>query len=733
MKDRGGKDVVLFMSTYPPRECGIATFTKDLVTAVDHRLSQVIDTGIIALNHNGVNIYNYPKKVQYEISDSDLNDYIEVAEEINKRGDVKLICIQHEFGIFGGEWGDHLLMFLEKIKKPVVVTFHSVLPNPNDKLLRVVREIGKHVEDIVVMTKTGIDILRETYGLENKIHVIPHGIPTTPFEDQTKAKSRIGYSGRPVICSFGMVGPGKGYEDVIESLPAVVEKFPELVYLIVGETHPVVRKTSGEEYRNGLIRKIKSLKLENNVKFYNKYLTLDEIILYIKASDIYISPSQNPNQITSGTLVYSMGCGRAVVSTPFLHAKDIVTPNKGILVEFNNPSSFSKAIIEILSSSEKRRSMESHAYHETREMTWPNVAFKYCGIFDNYVHVESEEARVLPKINTSHLTRLTDNFGVIQFSKQWVPDVSSGYTLDDNARAMIVCVKHYEKFREYKQLNLIRTYLNYFRHVLSEDGRLYNFVNQHKEVDKSMWAEDAQGRALWALGYLVSAPHIPMDFKREAKELFDKALSAVKDVKSPRAVAFIIQGLYNYGKFSKFGEVKGKITKFADHLVNIYADNWSEQWMWFEKYMTYGNGKLPEALYYAYMATGKDEYMDIANESLRFLIEKTFEENIFVPIGQNGWYQKDGERKYYDQQPIEAAYMVDALVTAYKVTKEEDFRRRAFQAFRWFTGENTLKQVVYNEKTGGCHDGLGERTINLNQGAESTISYLLARLSMMEL
>jgi glycosyltransferase involved in cell wall biosynthesis len=733
MKERGGNDTILFMGTYPPRECGIATFTKDLVTAVDRRLSRMINTGIIAINRNGVNIYNYPKKVQYEISDTDLNDYIEVAEQINARPDVKLICIQHEFGIFGGDWGDHLLMFLEKIKKPIVVTFHSVLPNPDDKLYRVVREIGKKVEEIIVMTQAGVEILRNSYGLENQIQVVPHGIPTTTFEDQSKSKARIGVpQDRKVICTFGMVGPGKGYEDVIEALPEIVKEFPDVLYIIVGETHPNVRKESGEAYRNKLTERVVELGLENNVKFYNKYVTIDEIILYVKAADVYVCPPQNPNQITSGTLVYAMGCGRAIVSTPFLHAKDIVTEKKGFLAEFNNPSSFAEPILKILRDPEMKKSMESHAYHETREMTWPNVAFKYCGIFDRHVHIESEEAKMLPKINTTHLSRLTDGFGVIQFSNQWIPDVSSGYTLDDNARALLVCVKHFEKFREYKQLNMIRTYLNYFKHVQDVDGRLYNFVNKDKAVDKNSWGEDAQGRAIWALGYLIDAPHIPVDFKREAHEIFVKAIGAVENVKSPRAVAFIIQGLYHYDKEMKHEETKRRMTKFADHLVDLYEHSYHESWKWFEKYLTYGNSKLSEALFYAYAATGKQEYLDIANESLKFLIEKTFENGVFVPIGQNGWYERGGERQYYDQQPIEAAYMVDTLIAAYKITDDDEYRKRAFQAFKWFTGENTLKQVVYNENTGGCHDGLGERTINLNQGAESTIAYLLARLNMMD-
>jgi len=734
MKKRGGNDTVLFMGTYPPRECGIATFTRDLVNAVDKRLTGQIKTGIVAINHNDVNIYNYPKKVQYEVSDSDLNDYIEVAEQINARPDVKLVCIQHEFGIFGGEWGDHLLMFLETLEKPVVVTFHSVLPSPNDKLYRVVRSISKKVDDIVVMTKAGVDILRRTYGLENSIHVVPHGIPTTNFENQVKSKEKIGYSAKkPVICTFGMVGPGKGYDDVIEALPEVVKEFPEVVYLILGETHPIVRKNCGEEFRNGMIERIKELKLDKNVKFYNKYLTLDEIIMYIKAADIYVSPSQNPNQITSGTLVYAMGCGRAIVSTPFLHAKDIVTENKGLLTEFENTGSFSEAILKILRNPEGRKSMESHAYHETREMTWPNVALKYGELFDDYLELESEEAKVLPKVNTAHLSRLTDNFGIIQFSKQWVPDPMSGYTLDDNARALLVCVKHFEKFREYKQLNLIKTYLNYLKYVQDKDGKLYNFVSKDKKIDEKSWSEDAQGRAIWALGFLSDAPHVPADFKREAQEILTKAITVTEDVKSPRAAAFMIQGLCCYNNTVNSTKIKAKVRKLADFLVGRYEESSNEEWKWFEKYLTYANSKLCEALFYAYNATGKKRYLEVADESLQFLIKETFDNEIFVPVGQDGWYNEKGEKKLYDQQPIEAAYMVDALIEAYRTTKDDIYRHKTFQAFRWFTGDNTKKQVVYNEATGGCHDGLGERTININQGAESTLAYLLARLSIMNL
>jgi glycosyltransferase involved in cell wall biosynthesis len=732
MEKLGGKDTVLFMSTYPPRECGIAKFTRHLQEAIDRKISSLVKTGIIALNHDGVNMYNYPKNVKYEINDSDLNDYIEVAEKINNSPNIKLINIQHEFGLFGGEWGDHLLLFLEIVKKPVIVNFHCVLPDPNEKLKRVVRETCKRAQEIVVMTPVAVKILKEMYGVEGKINVIPHGIPSTSFENQERAKKMFGLQDKTVLTTFGLVSQDKAYEQVIKALPEVVNKYPNLVYLIVGETHPNIRKEYGEEYRNGLIKLVHQLGLEKHVKFYNKYIADKEIIQYIKASDIYISTGMNPNQITSGTLAYAMGFGRPVIAVPFLHAKDIVTPERGLLAEFDNPESFTNAILKLLGDENLRKDMEKHAYHETRHTTWSNVAFHYCELFNKYLGIESEDAKTLPKINTSHLMRMTDNFGMIQFATQAMPHQVSGYTLDDNARALLVAAKHYEKFKEFKYLGLIRTYLNYVKYVQGKDGKLYNLVDENKKIDEESWSEDAQGRAIWALGYLVSCQNMPADFKREALDVLTRALNSSKNIQSPRAVAFIIQGLYFYDQVFHNKKTQKRISGFAEHLVSLYERTSRKDWKWFEEYLTYANSKLSEALFYAHLVTNNKKYLEVAEESLRFLIDETFKESIFVPIGQGGWYQKGGERMYYDQQPIEAAYMIESLIVAFKTTRREEYRMRAFQAFKWFTGENSLKQMVYNENTGGCYDGLGERTVNINQGAESTLSYLLARINMMD-
>ena len=353
-----GEASILYLSTYPPRECGIATFARDLISSIDKRISPSIKTGVVAMNRNGVNIYNYPKKVVHQMSDTDMNDYIELAKRVNSSDKIKLVNIQHEYGMFGGEWGDYILAFLELVEKPVVLTLHCILPEPNDKLKRVVKAISEAVDCIVVMADKGVEILREVYEVDSDIQVIPHGIPVATFESQDKEKANLGYEDKIILSSYGLMSRNKGYEQVIKALPRVVEKYPNLLYIIIGETHPDIRKHEGEEYRNYLTKLIKRLGLEGNVKFYNKYITDKEKIKYLKATDIYLAASNDPTQITSGTMPTAMGCGRAIISTPFLHAKDIVSNERGHLVKFNDPESFTHAILDLLDNPEYRRKME---------------------------------------------------------------------------------------------------------------------------------------------------------------------------------------------------------------------------------------------------------------------------------------------------------------------------------------------------------------------------------------
>jgi len=721
---------ILFMGTFPPRECGIATFTQDLSSSIDRRFSPKIKSKILAMNKDSSNIYNYPKDVIFQVDDSDLENYINIAKKVNKSSSIKLVNVQHEFGIFGGgEYGENLIPFLEMVNKPVITTFHSVMPEPDEKLIKVVRFIASK-SSIVVMNKTGADILRDKYGIKEGITIIPHGIPSVKFSSSRIEKAKLGFKNRIILCSFGLMNPGKGYEYVIEALPEIVKRFPKLLYLIIGETHPVVRMNEGEEYRNSLQKRVKELGLSKNVKFYNKYVTLEEIVKYLKASDLYICSSTNPEQITSGTLVYAMGCGRAVVSTPFLHAKEYVTPERGILTKFEDSKSISDAVIKILSSNELKKSMERNAYAFTRSMTWPNVALSYMKLFDRYTKISDRHEKKLPKIRFSHLMNLTDDFGIIQFAKYTTPDKRFGYCLDDNARALTAACMYYDISKSRPKLKLIRTYLDFIKYVFQGNGKFINFVDYNKKLNGKEISEDSFGRTMKALGYLTSMENIPDGMKSEAEDMIKKSSDKSLRLVSPRAISFSIIGLYHYNKTRPSDGNLDLIRKLADRLVESYNSSSSDEWQWFEGYMTYSNSRLPESLFCAYLATEDKKYLDIGKKTLDFLISVTFEEDVFEPIGQNGWYSRNGKKARFDQQPVDTASMVQTLLLAKSATGNEEYMNKAMDAFHWFLGKNVLNQMVYNEFTGGCHDGLGHASVNLNQGAESTISYIIARLSL---
>ena len=724
------KDIILFMGSFPPRECGIATFTKDLTDAISKNLSPQLDYGIVAMNVNGTNMYNYPKRVLFEINDRDVNDYLRVAHAINSMPEVKLVNIQHEFGIFGEDYGKNLIHFLEALKKPTVITLHSILPDPELAMKRVVRKLADNSDAFIVMAKRAIEILRKNYGLLNDIFYIPHGIPFVPFEPSIYEKKNLGFQNKIIISSFGMLNKGKGYEYVLDALPQLVKKFPNLMYVIIGETHPVVRKNEGETYRNFLESKVKENGLHGHVKFYNKYVKLHEIIRYLKATDIYISSGLDLNQITSGTLVYAMGAGRPVISTPFEHAKEAVTEDVGRLVEYRNSNSFAEAIEELLSNEELRKRLELNAYHLTRHMTWPNVAIQYEKIFGMHMKMPEWEKKRAPEIKFSHLIKLTDNFGVIQFARNYEPQLKYGYTTDDVSRALVACCMFLRNSGDYSKLNLIKTYLNYLGYVQRKNGKFYNIVNKHKEINYDQWSDDAHGRALWGLGYAIGTKKLPEEMHNLSKEMFNKAIPFTKEMDSTRAMAFSILGSHHYNNYEISSDKLMLIKKLSDNLVKRYNENSDESWAWFEDSLTYDNSKIPESLFYAYLSTGDEKYLHVATSSLDFLNSVSFSNGILMPVGQAGWFKKGGERAYFDQQPIDVGSMVQALVAAYNITGKKIYKDYAFKSFNWFLGKNALNQIMYDDYTGGCYDGIGQNCININQGAESTISYLLARLSI---
>jgi glycosyltransferase involved in cell wall biosynthesis len=718
---------VIYLSSYPPRECGIATFTQDLSLAFNKKFNPTIYSRVVALNDQPTTIYNYNSNVVGQLSATEIENYVKLARKLNQYDDIKIINIQHEFGIFGGSWGDYLIPFLQVLEKPVVITFHSVLPNPDDHLKKVVHFISNKSRSIIVMNKISRDILVIDYGIpRSKIEYIPHGIPQVPFENTSKYKKEFGLENKLVLSTFGMLSKDKGIEYAIRALPTIVKKYPNLVYLVIGETHPIVRKCQGEEYRNFLIKEVHRLGLKNHIKFYNKYITLEEITRFLRATDIYISPILGKQQSVSGTLSYALGCGRVVISTPTSYAKYIVNKENGELVRFRNFRDISKALIKLCSNKNIIKSMSASAYSTTRPMTWPNVAESYYNLYTKHADLGFKENK-FPVIKIDHLNNLTDNFGIFQHAKYTMVRKKLGYSTDDNARALIVCALLYKTTPNPELIRLIKIYLNFISFVQRSSGSFANIVNARKRKDHSQ-EDDVQGRVVWALGKVLTLDYLPQDILHQTESLFNKSLTVSLKVKSPRAVAFVMTGLYFYLKKFPNKKIYSMFVKLADKQVQLYKNNSTTDWQWFEDYLTYSNSKLSESIYYAYDITRSKKYLNAAEKTLSFLKEITFGEDHYSPIGQAGWYFKNKERSYFDQQPEDAAAMVQTKIIAYKITKDRQHLKDALTAFKWFLGKNHLGLMVYDEVTGGCLDGLGKNHLNLNQGAESTISYLLARL-----
>lgn len=722
---------VCFLSNFPPKECGIATFTKDLVFALDKRFNPRLKSRVIALNEN-TDFYNYGNKVIMQLNKEHIEDYINTAKKINQTKSIKLVCIQHEFGLFGGEHGNYLIPFLQTIKKPVAITFHSVLPNPDKKRKEIVQSICSKASAIIVMAKTAVNILNEDYGIEKeKIHVVPHGIPNAPIGAASYFKRKLRLDKKIVLSTFGLLSRGKGIEYMIKALPSLVKKYPNLLYLIIGETHPVVRKNEGEKYRNELIKLVEELGLKNNVKFYNRYLTLQEIVHYILATDIYVCTNLGKDQIVSGTLSYALGCGKAVVSTSSIYAKEILERERGLLANFKDPESFSKAIDKLLTDKELKSRIERNAYLLGRLMTWQNVASRYLSIFNKIVKLREETTEKFPAIKLDHLRRLTDDFGCIQFSRVSTPDKNSGYTVDDNSRALVVAILHNALFKSRYSMNLAKTYLNFLKHAQGINGHfINNFQNENEILDPC--SEDALGRAIWALGYTIHKSD-NQEIIEKAKRLFNRSYRLIGKLSNQRSKAFAIIGLYYYNKKYENNKNISKIKRLADSLVSLYKKESSDKWKWFEPQITYSNSKLPEALFLAYDLTKNQEYLEVAEKTLKFLSDLVFVDKQLAPVGQDGWCNKNGKRAFFDQQPVDASCIVQTLLVAHSITKNKEYYKKAILAFNWFLGKNYLKQTMYNENTGGCYDGLSKEYVNPNQGAESTISYLIARLMLEEL
>jgi glycosyltransferase involved in cell wall biosynthesis len=735
---------IAFIGTYVPRECGIATFTKDLCDA----MTSVSASCIAVPVNDRPEGYDYPVPVRFTIEENDLSSYRRSAEflDINH---VDVVSLQHEYGIYGGPAGSHILALLQVLRTPVVTTLHTVLAEPDEDQRKVLREITTLSDRVVVMSQHGMELLRTVYGVPpDNIEFIPHGIPDIPFVDPSFYKDQFGVAGRQVLLTFGMLGPQKGIEDVIRALPLVKKTFPDVVYLIVGATHPYWRREQGEAYRLSLQRLARDLEVEANVVFHNRFVEARELIEFIGATDIYVTPYLQREQITSGTLALAVGAGKAVISTPYLYAEEMLAEDRGVLVPFNDHEAIAEATIGLLSNEAGRHAMRKRAYMFARNMTWSNVAHQYLDVFGRSRVSRAERPRrsvsvagpgrkrgELPGVQLQHLRRMTDQTGLLQHATHTIPNYHEGYTTDDNARALTLMVRLEElgEAPSDEVEDLATRYAAFLSYAFNvERGRFRNFfAYDHPRWLEDVGSEDSHGRALWALGVAVGRSN-HAGLRDMAGQLFEVALGAARDLSSPRAWAFALLGIEEYLHWFS-GDVAAQEMRrhLTTRLTRLYRNAATKDWPWFEDRLAYCNARLPHAMLVTGQALSNAELTNIGLTSLGWLadVQRDAAEH-FVPIGTHGFYVCGKERARFDQQPIEACAMVAAGLEASRITGDTKWYAEAERAFEWFVGRNDLGVPVYDPRTGGCQDGLHPARVNSNQGGEATVSYLLSLVEM---
>ncbi len=727
------KAEILFITSYPPRECGIATYSQDLITTLNNKFSHSLSIKVCALESGDFN-YSYPSEVKYILKTSMPDGYATLAAAINKDNQIKIVMIQHEFGFYKYQ-KETFQQFIELIKKPVIIAFHTVLPHPDEQMRANISRIAQICESIVVMTKTSANVLMNDYGVaKDKITVIAHGTHLVQHTSKELLKASYGLTGRKVLTTFGLLSAGKSIETTLDAMPAIIEKCPEVQFLILGKTHPEVVKEEGERYREMLEQKVVDLGLKDHVLFINKYLALPELLDYLQLADIYLFTTNDPNQAVSGTFVYAMSCACPIISTPIPHALEVLTKDTGIIFDFKNHQQLADAVISLMNNDALCTSMSTNTLQKTVSTAWENSAVAHALLFEKIAKGTIKLQYNYTSIKLDHLKEMTTDVGMIQFSIVNQPDLSSGYTLDDNARALITMAMMYKSKGDSDYLESISKYLNFIQSCQKPKGNFLNYMDKNKHFTSQNTItnlDDSNGRAIWALGYLISLKNIlPEDISLKAETILEKSMSHIGGIHSTRAMAFAIKGLYYAQSVNPKPETLDMIVMLSDRIFEMYKSESSMSWDWFESYLTYANSVLPEAMLYAWLITGKNRYKIAAVASLNFLLSKIFNKNGIEVISNKKWLQKGEVAEPYGEQPIDVAYTIMTLNVFYKELKDEIYKTKLITAFNWFLGENRLNQIVYNPITGGCYDGLEENNVNLNQGAESTLSYLMARLTI---
>jgi glycosyltransferase involved in cell wall biosynthesis len=736
------QDAIAFISTYPPRQCGIATFTNDLGAAVHGHTQDRLRIVYVAIDDPADKL-DYPANVQYRVNQHDEADYVRAAEFLNYNK-VRAVSLQHEFGIFGGRDGAYVLDLLRELRCPIVTTFHTVLREPSESQRQIMEELVALSGLIVVMSGRAVTFLMDVYGApQAKIRLIHHGAPEIPLVEPDGYKAQFEMGGRELLLSFGLLNPGKGIEYALEALPPVVEQFPNLCYIVLGATHPNILREQGESYRLGLQRQARSLGLQKNVLFGGRFVTVAELCEFLKASDVYVTPYLNREQITSGTLAYALGAGKPIISTPYWYAEELLADGRGRLVPFRDPGAISEALLQLLSNPARVREMRANAYEFSRRMTWPEVGRQYLEAFREAISTARVHASMpdvslryvlpitgLPRPRPDHLIRMTDDTGLLQHARYSVADRSHGYVTDDNARALVVMSKYYDLYRSAEAERLLNTYLAFVAHAQRDDGLFHNYISYDRRFLDEVGSNDCYGRALWGLAYTMYRG--PAHYFNLACEIFERALTNLTTL-NLRGRAYAILGLYYYlQRYPEAGDIVEKIDRLAAaHVARFEAAPYQE-WPWFEDVVSYDNAVIPQSLFLAYEVTGQERYREVAQRSFDFILDMCRRGDHMSLPGTEGWCVRGEERASFDQQPIDACGLAEACKVAFRLTGRRDYLKDMRLAFDWFLGVNDLNVPLYNFRTGGCSDGLTAQGPNQNQGAESTLCFLLALLTLTE-
>jgi glycosyltransferase involved in cell wall biosynthesis len=740
------------IGNYLPRQCGIATFTTDLCAAIS---TEYGTARLLALPVNDtVQGYDYPARVRWSLAQDDVTSYQEAAEFLNFNN-IDMVCLQHEYGIFGGPAGSHILHLLRGLKMPVVTTLHTVLREPNPNQLMAMEEIAELSDRLIVMSQLSSQFLQEIFKVPgSKIDMVPHGVPDLPFLDPNFYKDRFGVEGKAVLLTFGLLSPNKGIENVILAMPQILSKHKNVVYIVAGATHPHILRREGDIYRASLQALAKEVGVESQVIFHDRFVSPEEMAEFIGAADIYITPYRYEEQVVSGTLAYALGAGKAIISTPYWHAIELLDDRRGALVPFQNPGAIANKTIELLDTPAIRHAMRKRAYLFARDMVWKRVAQGYMGSFARVRSDRMENPRVqfsaritpkllnlLPELKLTHVNALTDDTGMLQHAIFTIPNRAEGHTTDDNARALIFTVLLAQLCKDQLEKHSVppdfpSRYLSFLEHAFDPaQCRFRNFLGYDRQWNEPVGSEDCHGRSLWSLGTVLGRSE-DRGLRCAAGRLFEFSLPAVLEFTSPRAWAYTLLGIQEYLNSYPGDRDAQKIRSvLSRRLLEMYEAIRSPDWKWFENVLAYGNARLPQAMLLVGSACSDDRMISAALEALDWLstTQRSETNGHFVPIGSQGFYHQGGARARFDQQPIEAAGAVSACLEAYRITGDSRWRTEAWSAFNWFLGDNDLQLPLYDSVSGGCRDGLHPDRANENQGAESTLSFLMALLEMRSL